>query len=154
MRYSGSYNSVDVGITRDGYSLQHESFWEQIAESDAYGLSLIDGIYRGGNLSIEFEGLAYKSGTTSPFWPWALLGKMATTALPIARLASNVASTFVLTATANTPAATSPATVTANLAILAPNYPARWLYSSRLRTVPIRLALIPNTVATDTVWFA
>jgi len=44
-RYSGAYNSVDVGITSQGYELDVESRWESIDESDAYGLSLIDGVF-------------------------------------------------------------------------------------------------------------
>jgi hypothetical protein len=78
------------------------------------------------------------------FWPWGSLGVIFTAAAPIARLASAVAAAMVLTSTANTPAAASPASLTGSLSILAPNYPGSLLFDSRLREVPVRLALLPS----------
>ena len=135
---------MDVGITSQGYTLDVESRWENIDESDAYGQSLIDGVWRGGNVSMQFESKAYKAGSITPFWPWGALGVLYTSAAPIARLASNVASAMVLSATANTPAAAAPASLTGSLAILAPNSPAQLQYNSKLRHVPVRLALLPS----------
>ena len=143
-RYSGSYDSVDVGITSQGYDLGIESRWESIDESDAYGLSLIDGVFRGGNVTLQFESKAFKAGSIAPFWPWGALGVLYTPTAPISRLASAVASAIVLSATADTPAASSPATLTGPASILAPNNPARLLYNSKLRHVPVRLALLPT----------
>lgn len=152
-RYSATYNSVDVGITQTGYELSLESKWQEITPTDAFGDSIIDGVFRGGNCYCQFEGMAYKAGAITPFWPWGALGILATTAAPIGRLASDVASAFVLTATAATPAATIPATLTASKAILAPNNPAKLLFDSRLRTVPIRLQFLPY-LSTDHKFFS
>lgn len=138
-RYSGTYNAVDVGITENGYELQQESNVQEITPSDAYGDSVIDSIYRGGNVFLQFEGKAYKAGALTPFWPWGSLGVQGV----IGRLASDVAAAQVLTATASTPAAAAPATLTGTKALLAANFPARLLYSSVLRTVPIRLRIYP-----------
>lgn len=124
-----------------------------IDESDAYGNATIDYIYRGGNCYCQFDSKAYKAGSTSPFWPWGAMGVMVTTAAPIGRLASAVASAFVLTAVANTPAAAAPATLTATKAILAPNFSGDLLFNSKLRRVPVRLQFLPY-VSTDTIWFA
>ena len=142
---------MDVGITEQGYELQQDSKSEDISESDAYGASLIDWIYRGGNVSLQFESLAYKAGSRTPFWPWnATLGRMGV----IARLASDVALAMVLTATAATPAAATPATLTASKAILAPNNPARLLFHSKLRKVPVRLACFPSDSGGNIIWFS
>lgn len=138
-RYSNTYNAVDTGITERGYELQQESNAQEITPSDAYGDSVIDSVYRGGNVFLQFEGKAYKAGAITPFWPWGALGVTGV----IGRLASAVASANVLTATAGTPAAAAPATLTATLALLAANNPARLLFSSELRTVPIRLRVYP-----------
>ena len=152
-RYSGTYNSNDVGITRDGYRLFKDSAWEEISETDAFGMSLLDGVYRGGRCSIQFDSKAYKTGSIAAFWPWGSLGVLATAAAPIARLASAVAAATVLTDVDNTPAAGSPATLTASLSILAPNQNADLLFSSRVREVPVRLSLLPSTSTGTTTWF-
>jgi hypothetical protein len=148
-RYSSTYNAVDVGITEQGYELQVEFGSEDIAESDAYGTALIDFIYRAGKMYLQFESLAYKAGSITPFFPWnATIGRMGI----VGRLASDVASATVLTSTAGTPAVASPATTTASKSILAPNSPARLLYNSKLRKVPIRLALLPYDSGGNIVW--
>ena len=85
-RYSGTYNAVDVGITDDGYTLQQDLSVEAIDESDAYGGTLIDFIYRGGNAFLRFMSKAYKAGSISPLWPYGALGVGATAAAPINRV--------------------------------------------------------------------
>lgn len=129
------------------------SYADNIDSSDQYADSLIDLLYRGGDCSITFTSKAYKAGSIAPFWPWGALGVMATAAAPIGRLASDVAKAFVLTSTANTPAAAAPATLTASLAILAPNSPARLLFNSKLRQVPIKLQCLPSLSSGTVTWF-
>lgn len=137
-RYSGTYNSVDVGITEEGYELQQDAKAQLINSSDAVGDSIIDFVYRGGDVYLQFESKAYKAGSYTPFWPWGALGVMGV----IGRLASDVAAAMVLTSVAGTPAVATPATLTATKSILAPNNPARLLYNSKLRTVPVRLLFL------------
>ena len=153
-RYSGTYNTVDVGITEEGYTLTQDSAAHMINNTDAYGDSIIDWVYRGGNVSLQFESKAYKAGSTTPFWPWGALGVMRTNAAPIGRLASDVASAMVLTDVDATPAATFPATLTASKSILAPNNPAGLLFNSKVRNVPVRLQLLPYASSTDHIWFS
>src|SRR5438876_1049383 len=121
-RYAGTYNAVDVGITEQGYELQQQCKGEMIAETDAYGESAIDFVYRGGDVFMMWASKAYKAGSITPFWPWGTaLGLMGI----IGRLASDVAAATVLTAASGTPAATTgPATLTGTKSILAPNNPA------------------------------
>lgn len=146
--YSSTYNAVDTGITRTGYELQFNAHAEEINESDKYGDSLIDLVYRGGTLAIIFESKEYKAGSLTPFWPWgADVGTLSTTAAPIGRLGSNVAAPLVLSSTANTPAAAAPTTATVTQAILAPNANLSLLFDSKLRHVPIRLVSLPGETA-------
>jgi hypothetical protein len=42
-----------------------------IDETDAFGGSVIDYVYRGGNVFLSFVSKAYKAGSITPFWPWA-----------------------------------------------------------------------------------
>lgn len=142
-RYSSTYNSTDTGITESGYELSIQSSADVIDESDAYGGTALDFVYRGGNVFMEFLGLAYKAGAITPFWPWGAMGVLLTGPAPLGRLASNVAAAHVLTSVANTPAAAAPASLTGTKAILAPGYDAKLLYNSKLRKVPIRLQYLP-----------
>ena len=155
-RYAGTYDALDVGITRDGYELQLDSEMEDISETDAYGLSVIDGIWRGGNCFLQFTSTAYKPGSLEAFWPFGgpaegpgVLGVLFDGTLhedinlPIGELASNVAKSMVLTASKGTPAASSPATLTGAYALLARGAGGRLLFNSKLREVPVRLRLYP-----------
>lgn len=154
-RYSNTYNSVDTGITRDGYTLDQGVSAEVIDETDAFGGSAIDYIYRGGNVFLNFLSKAYKAGSIAAFWPWGSLGVMLTAAAPLGRLASAVAGVDVMTAVAATPAANAPASLTANLAILAPNNNASLLFNSKVRDVPVRLMILPYDATGGTFkWFA
>lgn len=152
-RYSSTFNSVDTGITRNGYRLRQRLRAELIDETDAYGNSLIDFVWRGGAVSIQFNSKAYKAGSVTPFYSWGSLGVLSSTAAPISRLASDVGLALVLTATASTPAAAAPATLTASKAITGPDFQGELLYDSRIREVPIELQLIPY-VSTNVIWFS
>jgi len=142
-----------VGITDDGFELEQSSNADMIDSSDAYGDSILDWVYRGGDVSLTFLSKAYKAGAITPFWPWGAMGVMLTGAAPLGRLASDVAKAMLLTATASTPAAAAPATLTGSLAILAPNSPAKLLYNSKLRQVPIKLQFLPSLSSGTVTWF-
>lgn len=141
-RYSAAYASVDVGISSEGWTLEMTPEVDNVAPSDAYGASVIDQFYRGGQCFLQGESMAYKAGSITPFWPWGALGAMGV----IGRLASDVAAAILLTSTPGTPAATSPATLTGSKSILAENSPNRLLFNSKLRTVPLRLRVLPVDV--------
>lgn len=141
---------MNTGFTQNGYTLSRENHQELINESDLYGETIIDTVYRGGDTFIQFISRVYKAGSLTPWWPWgANIGELWNTVgvTPISRLGSVVASgfsAFVLTAVVATPAAASPATLTAPLAILAPGYNTELLFDSRARNVPIRLLCLPQ----------
>ena len=134
--------------------MQQDSSAALVNQTDAFGDSVIDWGYRGGNVFLQFIGKAYKAGAITPFWPWGTLGKLSTASAPIGRLASDVASAMVLTSTAATPAVATPATITASKSILAPNNPATLLYNSELRNVPIRLQLLPYLSSSEYIWWS
>lgn len=153
--YNATYNSTAVGLTEDGFRLNQSISQENIDKSDLYGDTLLDFIYRGGQAFIQYTGKAYKAGSIAPLWPWgAALGTIATTAAPIGRQASDVAKAFVLTAVANTPAATSPASLTASMAVMAPSFNWELLFDNRLRQVPTKLQLLPGLSSGTLSWYA
>jgi hypothetical protein len=141
-----------VGITQTGYELSQDGKAEVINETDAFGESTIDLVYRGGDVYIGFDSRAYKTGAITPFWPWAALGLMGI----IARLASDIASSMLLTATTGTPAFTNgPKTLTGSKTLLAPNMSQKLLFNSKLRNVPNRLLVLPVDTGGGVIgWFS
>jgi hypothetical protein len=153
-RYSGAYDSADVGMTKDpGYELSQTAKGEVIDDTDAYAKSIIDWVYQGGDVNLQFTSREYKTGALAAFWPYGSLGVMSSSAAPMGRLASDIAKAMVLTATASTPAATKPASLTGSLAILSPNFDARLLFFPKLREVPVRLSLLPSVSSGTARWF-
>lgn len=120
--------------------------FEEIDESDAYGMTLIDALYRGASGYVNANLREYKAGSKAILWAvgGGTLGQIMSATKPVGILASDQAVAFVMTATANTPAAASPATLTVSKAWIAPNYNPRLLFDSRLREVPIRLSMFPS----------
>lgn len=139
-RYSSTLAAADLGITESGYEVIFVPKAELIAESDAYGQSLIEFIFRGIDVSVLLNSLEYKTGTIAAAWPWGALG----TAGVIGRLGSAISSSLVLTSTASTPAASTPASLTAGRSILSPGYNLSLLFNSKLRKVPIRFDVLPS----------
>lgn len=159
--YTSSYNAI--GITgenplfgsvagfgfndENGFELEQQTHGEMVDRSDLYGQSLLDWVHQGGSVFITFTCMTFQNRTDAiknVFYPWAPFGVMADAAIPIGRLASNVAQELILTAVPSTPAATAgPLTMTAPKAILPPNTNSRLMFSTRVRRVPCRLALLP-----------
>jgi hypothetical protein len=137
--YTSTHGGVAVGITDDGFALQWSAKAQAIEKSDVYGDMMIDGVYRGSNWFLQFECMEYKSGPIAAAFPYGGFGVHGV----IGRLMSDVASAMVLTSTAGTPAVATPATLTATKAILAPGFDPNAQFSSRLRTMPVRLLLLP-----------
>lgn len=155
-RYSATYNAVDVGMTRQGHEVEVQLKQENIEETDLFGLSFIDAIIRGGDAFYNAVFREYKAGSisvlTRPFG--GTIGLMQNATYPAGRLFSDVAQALVLTATAGTPAAAAPATLTASKALLAENYPVKIVFDSRLRELPVRMRLGPYLSTADYIWFS
>jgi hypothetical protein len=138
-RYSSTLAASDLGIAEQGYELIFTPKGELINESDAYGMALIEIVYRGVDSDIMFTSLEYKTGTIAAAWPWGTMGNSGI----VGRLGSAIASSLVMTSTAGTPAVATPATLTATRAILSPSTNVNLLFNSKLRRVPIRFNLLP-----------
>ena len=143
--YTGTLNQNGAGAlalnyTRQGFNLNFAIKAERVEESDIYGLSLIDIIFRGCQLSIDTICRVYSSVTRNALMPWTgTFGRVYDAANPIAQLASVRNDTLVLTAVAATPAATAgPATFTATGVTISPDNNLQIVLNSTLREVPLR----------------
>jgi len=150
--YTGTYNATAIGQTNDGYTLSVGAKAEMIDSSDAYANTTLDFVWRGGQARMRFTAKEFTAGNQAILWPYGSFGVLSSTSGPVGRLASDIAAAFVLTATANTPAATSPATQTASKAILSPDYETQTLFDSRLRQLPIELMLLPYTSSSNVIF--
>src|SRR5262249_48106988 len=130
--------------TDEGYAIQSEPKVELINKTDAWGDALLDMIYRGTDWFCQADFHEWKAGPLAAAFPWGA-GVMGVQGV-IGRLASDVATSLVVTAAAGTPAANTPATLTATKAILAPNSNPAAQFNPRLRTLPVRMVLLPVDV--------
>lgn len=141
--YTASYNSLAVGFTIDGFRWSQKMEQEVINETDLFASTIIDTIYRGMNARMSYRSRVYNANNIAPISPWGALGVVFTAAAPIARNARSVAKAFVLTSVAATPAAAAPASLAANLSLLAEGTDTELLFDSKAREVPVVLQLYP-----------
>lgn len=154
-QYSSTYNAISTGPTESGYVLTKNSRSESISRSDAYGDSMLDAVWRGGDVACRYDVLqAQTPGAVAAYWPWSNNQFLLTNAAnPIGRLASDLAKIFIMSATANTPAAVlGQASITASKAVVPPDYNYEALYDSRLRKISIRLQFLPYLSGSDVIW--
>lgn len=119
-QYAGVYGAAALGTLEKGWRLRWQFHKEVIADTDAYGQTPIDSIYRGASVWIGGVFMETKAGViavTSPYNSYAPTGASAFELGIIGRLDTGVAGALVLTAIAGTPAASSPTSLTATLAI-------------------------------------
>lgn len=149
-RYTVTYNAVDIGIAEDGHTLSWQVSKEKITNTDAYGDSDIDAVYRGMNVFLQTLCKEYKAGSVRPSTPYnSFTASGAANHFDmglIGRLDTDVASTLVMTVVALTPAATAgPSTLTASEAILDANFNVDLFFGPRHRKIPIRWQLYPDS---------
>lgn len=136
--YTVTYNSNSLGVIEDAPQIEVTPSVDGIV-GDNYADSIQDGVYRGGNMYCDMVLQEYNAaGALAAFWPFAdAFGKLG----QVGTLLSSFAAALVFTAVTGTTA--TPATVTADKAVLAPNFPIRLLFGSRLRNVPLRFQFLP-----------
>lgn len=154
-RYTATYNSGDVGIMEDGYGLSFQHKKELIQRTDAYGDSVLDGIYRGLDAFIEMTMLEYTNATLLMLEPWDAFTATGNTSLALASIGEldfDNAKSLVLTAAAGTPAATKPATMTATKVIVQEGFDFREMLGPTHRKLPFRGRMLP--AANGVIWNA
>ncbi len=162
-RYSGTYaasnygQTLDMGLTNDnGYELSWVTHQDEVRGTDAYGNSLLQTIYRGADWRLRALFKEYRQANMNAAWNF---GRAANNALSpvmgvIARLGTDIGHAIVLTSTAGTPAATNPTSLTALSVVSAPGANHSIGFTSKERTVPVELVLLPYDIGGGTpAWF-
>lgn len=144
--YVGTWNANALGtLNDDGYELQCTLQGQEVAESDAYGMTLVETIYRGQNWRIRLRALEWDKlglldilemfGSAVGGDPSPILG-------PVGDRWTAYCNTLLLTAILGNPP-TVPQTLTAASCGFAPNSQSAMLMTSKVRELPLELVLFP-----------
>lgn len=152
--YVGTYGGFALGTQNDdGFALLGTWQGQEINASDAFGMTLVEAIYRGINWRMRFRGLEFnRTGMLFAMQIFGSTGSATATFTP--HIGSNLvaagigdrwsksAQPLVLTAIlANPP--TMPQTLTATNAAVAPQHNTELLMTSKMREVPFEMVLLP-----------
>lgn len=147
--YTATWNGFTLGTQNDdGYILRGQFQGQEINLSDAYGMTLVEAIYRGMNWRLAFRGLEFnRTGILASLQAFGSTGAPTTTLTP--RLASIgdryslFAQALVLTSILGAYPPTMPSTLTATGAIAAPQSNIEYLMTSKMREAPFEFVLLP-----------
>lgn len=154
--YTVSYGGSTLGQMKNGFEMEEPGTGpSEMVVGDALGpYADQDGVYLPGNCYISCEALDYDAAglrALVSLYAGSTAGRIGT---PGVLLSSQFGSPTVLVLTKVSGTGALPATTrTANRAILAPNFPIRYLMSPRHRTVPIRFQLLPYSSGGNNVHF-
>ena len=157
--YTVTWNGTSLGVTEDGIELEHVTFVEPV-RGDNLGDSKQDGVYRGGDVFVNFVLQEYSVANLalgpSNGKVWHPYHQTFGTIGVVGNIQTNYSAPLVFTAVAGTPAANQPTTVEIFSAILAENFPIRLLFAARHRKIPMRMQALPDeyTGASTPSWYA
>jgi hypothetical protein len=157
----GSWNAFPLGtLNDDGYELQCTLQGQEISETDAYGMTLVEAIYRGMNWRCRFRGMEWnKQGLIDIVQAFGTAG--GTVGVPsfptvfapalgaIGDRWTKYSQTLLLTSILGNPpsgiglGAGTPQTLTALSAGFAPNSNTAFQITSKAREMPLELTLLP-----------
>jgi hypothetical protein len=172
--YVGTWQGLYLGMMNDnGFEVTLAMKSQEINESDAFGMTLLDYVYRGMDWRIRFTGKEWSrvgtGGLLNALQPFGssmsgqlgpVVSRLGGTFPPlpnnppvagiyVGNLASGVAQILVLNSVmGNAPAPPSggpvvPTTLTANGAVLSPNTQSQFQMTSKLRELQIEMCLLP-----------
>lgn len=146
--YHGAWNSEYIGVTEDGFEIEH-TFHSEPVRGDNMGDSIQDEIYRGADVAVSMTLVEYVKARSANgavvagniFWPVAAPGLVGV----MGDVGSDMASALLLTrVNAAAPAHTNPTSITFTKSKLASGFPVRMLFASRLRRLPLRMIAYPQ----------
>ncbi len=154
--YIGLYNGVALGTQNDdGFVLLGSYTGQEVNQSDAYGMTLVEAIWRGLNWRMRFRGLEFnKPGILQSIQAFGASGNAQTTLTPtlqsIGDRYTKFAQTLLLTSILGAYPPTMPSTLTALSAIVAPQSNVEYIMTSKVREAPFELVLLPYSAVVGT----
>jgi hypothetical protein len=155
-------SALALGIQDDnGFELSVVPKGQDINLTDQYGMTLLDGIYRGMDCRLRHKTEEWSDGLMAVLTTYGDVIADPSPSFALGVVGINyvtLSGTLVLTSTSGTPAATSPATLTATQALLSANNNFTIGFTSKIREVPIEYMLLPYAATLDdtnyVVWFS
>ena len=144
--YVGTWDAKPFGtLSDDGYEIRATVQGQEVNETDAFGMTLVEGIYRGINWRALLRGLEWKPGLLDLLQMFGQTGASGSLTPSLANIGNRwtlFSKTMLLTAILGNPPST-PVTLTALTAGLAPNSMSSFLMTSKVRELPLEVVLIP-----------
>lgn len=154
--YTATWNAFTLGTQNDdGYQLMAAYQGQEVNLSDAFGMTLVEAIWRGLNWRIRFRGLEFnRPGILASLQAFGSTGAPSTTFTPTLASIGNRYSLFaqplVLASVLPVQAGGTPtgapsfvAGLTAAGAIVAPQSNTQYLFTSKVREAPFEMVLLP-----------
>ena len=144
--YTGTWNSNALGVlSDDGFEIGMSLKAQPFDQSDAWGLTMVEAIYRGQDWTVRLVGREWKAALLNIFLAFGQVGTGTLTPHLgfIGDLFTTYAKSLVLTRALTTP---TPATLTATQSVLSPNNRSTFNLTSKIRELPLELSLIPYSV--------
>lgn len=147
--YIGTWNGSALGTQNDdGFVLTGAYTGQEVNQTDAYGMTLVEAIWRGLNWRVRFRGMEFnKPGMLQAIQAFGSSGNAATTFTPTLQSVGDRYSKFsqplVLTSVLGAYPPTMPSTLTALSAIVAPQSNVEYLMTSKVREAPFEMVLLP-----------
>jgi hypothetical protein len=139
-QYSATFNANAMGLTTsEGVKVRYRPSVQKINNTNLYGDTLIDGIYRGiEGVQILMTAKEWKTAVFAAIWPFGGGTTFDGTLGTVGALISSKALTLVLSAVTGTPAYTNgPVTLTAVGAILSGDNDIEFMMGPTEREIPI-----------------
>jgi hypothetical protein len=155
--YVGTWQALPLGtLSDDGYEVSCTLQGQEVNETDAYGMTLVEGIWRGQNWRCRLRGLEWKTGLLSILQMFGQTGAAGSLTPILANIGdrwTKYCQSLVLTAILGNPP-TTPQTLTAVNAGFAPNTQSQFLKTSKVRELPLELVLIPYQTVIASVTYS
>lgn len=153
--YLGTFGSKPFGtLSDDGYVLSCTIQGQEVNESDAYGMTLVEAIYRGQNWRLRIRGLEWdQTGLQDSLQMFGQTGASGTMTPFLQNIGDRwtaYCEAIVLTAILGEPP-TTPQSLTAVNAGIAPNSQTESMMTSKLREMPLEFVLIPYEAVVDSI---
>lgn len=150
--YTVTWNSIAMGLLRgDNQMIRIARKHQRIENTNKYAQSLIGAVYLGRDARFSATLMEWKAALSG--WLTLLFPESAGSPGQIGTLGTDSydgAQALVLTATAGSLAASNgPATLTANKAVMAENFPVDLAFNPQLREIPLALDLMPYVSTVD-----
>ena len=155
--YVGTWQALALGTQNDdGFELMATIQGQEVNESDAWGMTLVEAIYRGQNWRVRLRGLEWnKAGLLDSLQMFGRSGASGTFGPILTNIGdrwTKFCQALVLTAIlANPP--TTPQTLTATNAGIAPQSQSAMLMTSKVREMPLEFVLLPYQTTVGSVTY-